>query len=206
MEDIKLNIAKNIAALRGGNGLTQADLAEKLNYSDKAVSKWERGESLPDIVILKQIADLFGVSIDALIGEDTVQTAAVSVKENDRKEEKKPARGFSRNRFIISALSVLGVWFIALLVAVIIFFSAGRKFIPWICFVSAVPVSLIVALVFNSIWGSKRTIFFIVSGLVWSIIATVYFALIRFNVWHIFLLGIPAQIAVILSFCIKKKQ
>ena len=70
MEDIKSIIAENIVQLRRANGMTQIDLAEKLNYSDKAVSKWERGESVPDISVLKNIADLFGVTVDFLITAD----------------------------------------------------------------------------------------------------------------------------------------
>ena len=61
MEDLREIIAKNIADLRREQNLTQAELAARLNYSDKAVSKWERGESMPDITVLKEIADLFSV-------------------------------------------------------------------------------------------------------------------------------------------------
>ena len=59
MTDLKPIFAENLAVLRKKKGWTQLELAERLNYSDKAVSKWERGESLPDVTILKQIADLF---------------------------------------------------------------------------------------------------------------------------------------------------
>lgn len=69
MEDLKRIIADNIAELRKAVPLTQAELAEKLNYSDKAVSKWERGESIPDVIVLKQIAGIFGVSVDYLLEE-----------------------------------------------------------------------------------------------------------------------------------------
>ena len=70
MSEIKPIIAKNIASLRTSAGLTQLELAEKLNYSDKAVSKWERGESTPDVAVLTHIADLFGVPLDYLVRED----------------------------------------------------------------------------------------------------------------------------------------
>ena len=67
--DLKQTIAKNITALRQGRKMTQIELAEKLNYSDKAISKWERGESIPDVTVLKSIADLFGVTLDYLLQE-----------------------------------------------------------------------------------------------------------------------------------------
>ena len=58
-EKLKKQIGINIASYRKRNGLTQAGLAERLNYSDKAVSKWERGESVPDVLTLSQMAELF---------------------------------------------------------------------------------------------------------------------------------------------------
>ena len=70
MEDIKPIIAKNITALRQGAKMTQIELAERLNYSDKSVSKWERAESLPDITVLKAIADMFEVPLDYLVREN----------------------------------------------------------------------------------------------------------------------------------------
>ena len=86
MEELKLIIAKNIAELRKKNGMTQAEFAEKLNYSDKAISKWERGESVPDIATLKQIAEMFGVTIDYLLEEDhTKADALMDTLRRDRK-------------------------------------------------------------------------------------------------------------------------
>ena len=65
---LRKTVAKNIAQYRKAHHDTQLDLATKLNYSDKSVSKWERGESLPDVYILSQIAELYGVSVDFLLG------------------------------------------------------------------------------------------------------------------------------------------
>ena len=70
MQDLRLIISQNIVSLRRKSGLTQIELAEKLSYSDKAVSKWERGESTPDITVLKAIADIFSVTVDYLISEN----------------------------------------------------------------------------------------------------------------------------------------
>ena len=64
--DTKSIIANNIIELRKSKKWTQIELAEKLNYSDKAISKWERAESLPDVTVLQQIAALFSVSVDYL--------------------------------------------------------------------------------------------------------------------------------------------
>ena len=66
MEDIKLIIAQNIVSLRKKHDLTQAELAEKLNYSDKAVSRWEHGDTLPDINVLYQLCDFYGIDMNTL--------------------------------------------------------------------------------------------------------------------------------------------
>ncbi len=70
MDDLKRIIAKNIVELRKSMNWTQDEFSEKLNYSDKAVSKWERAESIPDVIVLKKIVDLFNVKIDYLFEPD----------------------------------------------------------------------------------------------------------------------------------------
>ena len=73
MKDIKSIVAKNITELRIRHNMTQLELAEKLNYSDKTISKWERAESTPDISVLVEIAALFGVTLDALASEGAAE-------------------------------------------------------------------------------------------------------------------------------------
>ena len=70
MSQLREILAKNLYELRVASGLTQLGFAEKLNYSDKAVSKWERAESAPDVFMLKRIADFFGVSVDYRLTEE----------------------------------------------------------------------------------------------------------------------------------------
>ena len=69
MSDLKIIIARNLVELRKRNKYTQQDLAEILQYSDKAISKWEKGDSLPDIEVLYQICKLYGVTLDYLTHE-----------------------------------------------------------------------------------------------------------------------------------------
>ena len=143
MSDIKSIIAKNITLLRTQSGMTQLDLAEKLHYSDKAVSKWERGESVPEIGTLTAIADLFGVTLDYLVraDHDTVRVNPAPVVVDDRKR---------KNHALIAGMSVLLVWFVAILAFVFteILFSGAKR--HWLALIFAVPVSMIVWLVFNS--------------------------------------------------------
>lgn len=194
MDDFKKIVAENIIKVRTSLSMTQAQLGEELSYSDKSVSKWERGESIPDVYVLKHIADLAGVTVDYLISR------------HDPKEEaelKKPVpkeRRYSR-RFI--SLTVLaGIWTLAVTIFVILWICG---IVNWLVFVYAVPVSLVTMLVLNSVWGTREVNLYLISGLVWGTIASIYLTALKYNWWQIFLLGVPAQIIVILAFSIKKK-
>lgn len=203
MNNVKSIVAKNIAKLRQAKGMTQGELAEKLNYSDKAVSKWERAESMPDISVLVELADIFDVSLDYLV------RAEESLKRFEAKEEKKEAAQY--NRGFITGVSILLVWLVAFLAFVMISIFAKEAHYQWLVFVYAVPVSMIVWLVFNSIWFCVRRNYLIVSFLVWSILASIHLTLLPFgiNVGLLYLLGIPGQIIIIMWSMIKvqpKKQ
>lgn len=191
MTELKDIVAGNITRLRKKAGLTQAELAEKLNYSDKAVSKWERGESMPDITVFKELADLFGVPVDYMLTEEHTDF------QNRQKEVSARTR---RNRTVITFLSV----FLVLLIATFAFvgFSVFSQVIVahWLAFIYAIPVSCIVLLVFNSIWGKRSRNFLIISLLVWSILLSIYLTclVLGSNPWLIFALGIPGQIIILL--------
>ena len=190
MSELKSIIAKNIAELRRERGLTQLELAERLNYSDKSISKWERAEAVPDVAVLKEIADLFGVSLDYMVEEEHKQKTM----------DKISAFKKLHNHAFITGICVLAVWFIALsgFVMTDIVAGSGLKF-TWLSFVYAVPLTFVVWLVLNSIWFNKRRNYFIISLLMWSVLAAVFVTLLLFvgNLWKIFLLGIPAQIIII---------
>ena len=198
MEDVKNIVAKNITELRLLNNMTQAELAEKLNYSDKTISKWERAESSPDIAVLVEIADLYGVSLDYLVRAESLENTA---KENKIKQTK-------YNRRAISHISESSVWLVAILAFVITSLITSKATFQWLYFVYALPIVLIIKLIFNSIWFNPRHNYFIVSGLVWSILAAIHTTFMYFgiNVALIFLLGVAAQIVIILcSFITKPK-
>lgn len=191
MDDINNIIARNISELRQKNKLTQIELAEKLNYSDKAVSKWERGESIPNIAVLVSIANLFNVSLDYLVEEEHDKTVTA---------EKTPEKDHSkRNYGFITGMCVLLVWAIATLSFVAITLAAPDCSGQWLAFIYAVPVSLIVWLVFNSLWLNKRINYLIISALMWSVLASLHITALVFgkNIWLIYLIGIPCQIIIL---------
>lgn len=194
MNDLKKIIAENICCLRRDNGVTQLELAERLNYSDKAVSKWERGESYPDVATLKAIADMFCVTVDYLLQAEHTQ------EKNGHREY---TRKQKRNRFLIAAISCVLVWLIATFVYTSIEIFSGMRG-QWLAFVYAVPVTMIVILVFNSIWGRPRLNFVIISVLMWSVLATVCLTMLPLNLWLLFVVGIPGQIIILLWAGIRK--
>ena len=189
MQDLKFIIAKNIQKLRQEKGMTQSELAEKLNYSDKSISKWERGESLPDIVVLKAVADLFEVTLDYLVEE-----------EHDGKPVTKEMmdKNYRRNCYIITGTSIFIVVLMATLIFGILFMFFPKTGYPWLCYAYSVPAALIVWLVFNSIWFNPRKNFMIVSLLVWSLLLALYltFSVMGYHIIPILLVGIPAQLII----------
>lgn len=199
MEDVKQTIAKNIALLRQRAGMTQLELAEKLNYSDKAISKWERGESIPDVIVLKSIADLFGVTLDYLLQEENEEKPQIA-RENSSHSR--------HNHKVVTTLSVLIGWFVATLCYVVMDMAIPHVVFKWLPFAYAVPVSMIVWLVFNSIWFNRRRNYIIISLLMWTSLACVVLTLLvaGYVTWKLMLLGIPGQIAVFLWSRFQKKN
>ena len=201
-ENVKYRIGANIAAYRKRDGLTQASLAEKLNYSDKAVSKWERGESVPDVLILMQLAELFGTTVNDLVcdpnelpknSDSRLEKAMTQVSEKALKRK--------ANKNVIQALSSTLVWFVALFAFVVL--SSFDLPYSWLAFFYAVPANCIVLLSLRSAWHDFRWNQMLISLIVWGSLLSIYmviFTLYHYNFWKIFLLGIPGQIAIFLWF------
>ena len=198
MPDIRTTIAKNITELRIKNNLTQMELGEKLNYSDKSISKWERGESTPDVTVLVEMASLFGVTLDRLVSPEEITDQDV-----------KPASLLPKyNRRVISYMAESLVWIIATLAFIITSLIVGRMEFQWLYFIYALPVMLIVKLVLNSLWFNPRRNYFIVSALAWSILLSVHATFLYFkrDVALVYLLGVVGQIVIIMWSFLKKTK
>lgn len=188
-KNIKFIIGNNIMKLRQVSKMTQLNLAQELNYSDKTVSKWERGEALPDITVLMQVADLFGVTLDYLTVEhDKVEMEAIGAIKKTHVQA----------RAVITGMSLVLVWLLATLIFVLIDIANIDFNYAWLTFIYAVPVTLIVWLVMNSIWFNRRRNYLIITFLMWTTLAAgvITFAVIGYNVAVIFLLGIPGQLMI----------
>ena len=156
-EQFKLVVAKNLTNYRKVNNLTQLDLAEKLSYSDKAISKWERGESLPDLYTLEKIANLYGITINDLVYE--------------KQEIIKPKKIKKTNHLFITLLSTILVWFIASLTFVVLMLiPATSSYDNWLIFILAIPTFFIVLTVFASLWYNNIVRCISVSGIVWGLV------------------------------------
>ena len=194
MNDLKQIVAKNIMNLRTQNKMTQLELGEKLSYSDKAISKWERGESIPDAYVLKQISEMFGVTVDYLL--------------NDNGDDAKdiPKKHHHNNRMVITKITIVSIWTVAIFIFIIVYLAG---YLQWMILAYTMPVSLITLLVLNSIWGKLKNNFFIISAIEWSILLCLYLSFLIFanhNWWQLFVLGVPVEIIIYLCFKIRLKK
>ncbi len=195
--NIKENLAKNLAHYRKAMNFTQAELAQKINYSDKAVSKWERGESVPDLAVLKQLADLYAVKIDDLIAEPAPKNTNLF-------------KNIARRRAILCLIAIAFVWLIAIVAFVTIALIIPTITKTWMSFIYAIPITLIVVLILTSVWGRNLANCITSSLLVWTVILAVYLSLLFLlpnpphTLWCIFLVGVPLQTLVIFFFFYKK--
>jgi transcriptional regulator with XRE-family HTH domain len=187
---LRVNFANRLNDLRRGSGMTQLELAQKLNYSDKSVSKWERAEGVPDLYVVTQIADIFEVSVDDLLSD-------------------KPFRRhfISRNKLLVTFLALSVPWLLATLANWIL----GLVFEDlslWRLYIYAIPVTAVVALIFTCIWWKKIWQFLSVSAIIWSVPTSIF---ISFNLpknEFVYIVAGVVQIMAVLAYLIKtpKKQ
>lgn len=196
MDELKLVVASNLIFLRQKAGLTQAELGERLNYSDKTVSKWERAESIPDAYILTCLAALYEVTVDDILRPaDTWE---------QREQKKKEAEKASQRQFsasVVTLVAIAGIWTMAVIMFVVFWLALDS--IQWIIFPGAVLASAIALLVFNSIWNRGKGNTWIVMFLVAMTVAMIYLVLLPVNPWQLFLVLVPAELLVFLCFRIR---
>ena len=187
-DKLAVTIGQNLARLRKMANMTQLDLAEKLNYSDKSISKWEQGNGIPDIHILVRIAELFDVTVDDL------------VKEHPEKEVL-PRNTKLLRRVIILMLSVGLCWLVAVVGFVLFYIFSDMPHV-WLAFLFAVPASAIVVLVFSCIWSWKWVRIVSLSVLIWTALTVVTVTAYFYGhaIWLVFLIGVPLQVLALFFF------
>ena len=189
LEELKLITASNIINLRTQAGMTQAELGSKLNYSDKTISKWERAEAIPDAFVLKQMGELFGVSVDNLLSSHD-EWKPIPTEEPETEQV-----SYSTGRII--AIAVIGVWTLAL-TAFVALWLVGL--IVWQVFAAALPISILVYMVLICVFHRKRHLQHVIAVFVLSLfVAGFLLCYPRHHPWQLFLIVIPAEIIVYLS-------
>ena len=195
LSELKLISASNIIRLRTQAGLTQAELGEKLNYSDKTISKWERGEAIPDAYVLTQMAEIFGVTVDYLLSTHDAW-------ENPNQQEEQE-QGMSRHSVnMIIAIAVLGVWTMALSVFVLLWLL---DYIVWQTFIVALPVSILTYMVLICVFNRRKYLQYVIAAFVLSVFVLLYFVLPLQKCWQLFLVAVPAIVLVFLSCNIRQR-
>ena len=190
-------LAKNLVYYRKASGLTQLELAEKFNYSDKSISKWERGEGFPDVFVLKSLADFYGINVDDFYSEEHKK---IAVKHNQK-----------RKQIFIRLLSIG----IGLLVTFLTFFLLDTllpndvAFKPWLVFIYGLLVVSIIWLVWEFIYHKRFIRMLATSAVIWTAALSIYltfFVLMEKNLYLIFIVGVPLQILEILWFLFRNKK
>ena len=188
-EEIKNNFSQNLINLRKAKNLTQLQLAEKLNYSDKAISKWEVGTTLPDIETISHIADFFGITVNDLI---------YAKKHNVLKE-------FYKTHLFMSLLVSVSLWFVATTIYFILANATSLDRV-WLTFIYTIPINCIVLIVFSAVWFKKIHVYIFTSLLVWSIFASIYISINQSSLWFIFILALIAQGIIFFAIPLKRKK
>ena len=197
-KDFNAIIGKNLLKLRKDMKLTQMEVAEKFNYSDKSISKWEKGESLPSVEVLCELANFYGVTLDDLTSENTDTPLSVETKKPKKQKKEHMPRAFSTH-LMITLISVGAVWLCATILFVMLKLLADTNY--YMSFMWAGVASLIVLIIFNSIWGRMRYLFPILTVLLWLTLACLQIQIYiptRINIWPIYVLGIPLQVLIVL--------
>lgn len=193
MKDVKPIVAENLAALRKKRGMTQAELAERLDYSDKAISRWEHGDTLPDMNVLCELCEFYGITLDYLTEKHDAEEEQITPSKAQKENETKIA---------MCALAVSIVWLLATVIFVYSNLINGASY--WKAFVWAVPASCFVILRMTRTYRNSIFSIGISSALIWTLLAAIYVQFLKYNIWLIFVTGVPAQVIIYLWYNIKK--
>lgn len=201
MENLKKTIGENLLKLRKSKNMTQLEFAKTFNFSDKAISRWERGEAMPDIEVLCQISNYFDISLDELVGkcvtdeirmEEVLPTLADEIKGKVERHKK----------FSIALLWISAVWIVLSLS-----FTYCMMFLDyqaWWLYIWGVPISTVVFMFFDFKWNLIKKKYILHSTLLWTLLLSIYLQTIHLNLWLIFVVGIPIQVSIYLFNILKK--
>jgi transcriptional regulator with XRE-family HTH domain len=193
MENVKETIAANLVALRKSKRWTQQELAEKLAYSDKAVSRWEHAETLTDLETLCKICDLYGVKFEYHLQKEQPKDSNPYLVKNN-----------IGTRMLIMFIAVCSVWIAAFFIHMSVSAALGKNL--WELFVWAIPLSALVCQLYNKLYFTNRILACVMQSIFsWAVILAVYLQFISHNFWMLFILGVPVQAVIVLMTILKIK-
>lgn len=197
MNNVREIISNNIVELRKAHHLSQAELGNALAYSDKTISKWERGESLPDIETLTNIAEYFKVDLNFFIVPHDNLSNKVNV--NTKKSLYKKS--------LTAALLVLGILFICTTIFMYGYLSQKQGWqLSWLSFMYFAPISTLTIIIYMRKYLNRLSFIILLSILLWSFLSCVYVNVLMLsdsNIWMLFISGAPVQAAIILLWFFK---
>ncbi len=190
MESLKSIVSKNLVKLRQTAKLTQLELATKIKYSDKSVSKWERGESLPDIEVLVKLSEIYDVSLNTFIEKDQTKVVPKKIK--------------SMSHTMISLLAAGSVFLLASIVFAILFMLPSTKAISWMSFLYAIPFSSVVLLILSIKWKNLLNQALFSSIILWGAIISLCVSITYTDIWSLCVIGFVLELLIIFWFILRK--
>lgn len=184
MENYREIVVENLVKFRKQKKWTQVEFAEKLNYSNKAVSRWEKGEVIPDVETLAKIAQIYDIELIDIFKKQS----SAKVESTKNKE------AIKGTKLTITLLAIFSVWVVATIFFVVHNIIADSSF--WQTFLWAVPASFLVATIFSSIWAKGPLTLTMISFLMWTLLVSIYVQFLQYNLWIIFIIGVPIQICI----------
>lgn len=187
-------IAENLVYYRKAMGLTQLEVADRFNYSDKSISKWERAEGLPDVLVLKSLADFYNIRVDDFF----------------REEKRRIIMSKKSKHWFIVGLSETLLWLVFGLAFVLLSLALPHVFQWWLIFTYAAAASFVLAVVWSGIYHQKFYQLLATTGIIWHTILAVFLSL-QLNtdidkLWLLFIIGIPLQGLAILWYFLRKNS
>ena len=193
-------LAKNLAYYRKASGLTQLELADKFNYSDKSVSKWERGEGFPDIFVLKSLADFYGITVD-----DFYQSEHKAVKVSQNKK---------RKQTYLKLLSIGINWLVTILTffllnTLLTRFAPDAPFEPWLTFIYGTLTTGIILLVWEFIYHNRFLRMITTSIIIWTAALSIFLTFLvvmKLALPLIFVVAIPLEVLEIIWYLFRRNR
>ena len=192
---VKDTVRENLVKLRKEHKFTQMELAEKIGYSDKAISRWETGEVNPDIETLEKLAELYGIDI-------TVFFSPYSPEEHRKESARESQLG---RKIAVWILMEVALWYAGIMVYIYSSTFVVDATRSWLIFIWLLPLSFILSSIMNRMWGNAVLGIIFASLVCWSLLLAIYLNYLKFNLYLLFISGVPIQMAILLLAYMKRK-